>query len=109
MTASTHSEPNYMAIFWWLFVLTVLEVAVTYTPLSKLVIGFLLVAMALGKAALVALFFMHLRFERVTLGMIALTPLILCVFLLFMLLPDSNPLLKPPVSESESIEASVAS
>jgi hypothetical protein len=31
---------------------------------------------------------MHLRFERVTLGVIVLTPLIICVFLVFMLLPD---------------------
>jgi len=44
--------------------------------------------MALGKAALVAMFFMHLRFERVTLGVIAFTPLVICVFLVFMLTPD---------------------
>jgi cytochrome c oxidase subunit 4 len=50
--------------------------------------GILLVGMALSKAALVALYFMHLRFERVTLGVIALTPLLICVFLVFMLLPD---------------------
>lgn len=96
MTTTAHAEPNYMAIFWWLFILTVLEVAVTYMPIGQMVLGSALVAMALGKAALVAMFFMHLRFERMTLGMIALTPLVLCVFLLFMLLPDSSPLVKPP-------------
>jgi cytochrome c oxidase subunit IV len=48
----------------------------------------LLIAMALGKAALVAMFFMHLRFERLTLGVIAFTPLVICVFLVFMLTPD---------------------
>jgi hypothetical protein len=31
---------------------------------------------------------MHLKFERPTLGIIALTPMILCIFLIFMLLPD---------------------
>ena len=31
---------------------------------------------------------MHLRFERTTLGVIALTPMIICVFLILMLLPD---------------------
>ena len=55
---------------------------------QPLVKGFLLVGMALGKAALVAMFFMHLRFERVTLGVIAFTPLVICVFLVFMLTPD---------------------
>jgi cytochrome c oxidase subunit IV len=44
--------------------------------------------MALTKASLVGLYFMHLRFERPTLGLIALTPLVICVFLVFMLVPD---------------------
>lgn len=77
-----------MAIFWTLGVLTVLEIGVVYLPLSKLMIGGLLVILAVIKAALVALYFMHLKFERPTLGIIALTPMILCVFLIFMLLPD---------------------
>jgi len=83
-----HEEPNYMNIFWALAVLTVIEVVVVYLPFSRLLIGFLLVALAGTKAALVALYFMHLKFERSTLGIIALTPLLLCVFLIFMLLPD---------------------
>ncbi|MGH7820622.1 MAG: cytochrome C oxidase subunit IV family protein [Candidatus Binatia bacterium] len=108
MTSDAHSEPNYMAIFWWLLALTIAEVTVTYTPLGKMVMGFLLISMALSKAALVAMFFMHLRFERVTLGMIAVTPLVLCVFLLFMLLPDSNPFLKPPPQAAATSNTAVA-
>jgi cytochrome c oxidase subunit 4 len=77
-----------MAIFWWLLVLTILEVAVIYAPMAKLIIVILLIGMALSKASLVALYFMHLRFEPRTLGIIALVPLILCVFLVFMLVPD---------------------
>ena len=91
MTTQTHTEPNYNAIFWWLLALTIIEVAVTYAGMQKFIVGSILVSTALAKAALVALFFMHLRFERVTLGVIAVTPLVLCVFLLFMLMPDSNP------------------
>jgi cytochrome c oxidase subunit 4 len=83
-----HEEPNYMNIFWALAVLTVIEIVVVYLPFSRLMIGFLLVALAGTKASLVALYFMHLKFERSTLGIIALTPLLLCVFLIFMLLPD---------------------
>lgn len=83
-----HVEPNYMNIFWALAVLTVLEIAVTYIPIHKFAIGAMLVILACAKAALVALYFMHLRFERPTLGVIALTPMILCVFLILMLLPD---------------------
>ena len=81
-------EPNYMAVFYWLSALTVVEVAVVYLPLPQLLTGFFLVALALSKAALVALYFMHLRFEKRTLGVIALTPLLLCTILIFALLPD---------------------
>jgi Predicted small integral membrane protein len=77
-----------MNIFWALAVLTAIEIGVVYLPLGKLMIGFLLVILAVTKASLVALYFMHLKFERTTLGVIALTPMILCVFLIFMLLPD---------------------
>src|SRR5215475_498295 len=83
-----HEEPNYMNIFWALAVLTVIEIGVVYLPASRLLIGFLLVALACTKATLVAMYFMHLKFERSTLGIIALTPMVLCVFLIFMLLPD---------------------
>lgn len=86
-----HAEPNYIGVFWWLLALTIVEIAVIYMPLTKLVIAFLLVSLALSKAALVALYFMHLKFERLTLGIIALTPLILCVFLILMLTPDIFP------------------
>jgi cytochrome c oxidase subunit IV len=89
--ATTHAEPNYIGVFWWLLGLTILEIAVIYLPITKLAIAILLIAMAISKAALVALYFMHLKFERRTLGMIALAPFILCVFLILMLLPDIYP------------------
>lgn len=83
---------NYMAIFWWLLALTILEVLAgvpqagpAYPQLLK---GALLVVMALAKAALVALYFMHLKFEKVALGFIAMVPLVLCVFVVLMVLPD---------------------
>lgn len=81
-------HPNYMAIFYLLLVLTVVEIGFTFLPLAKFTIGVLLVAAAVGKAALVALYFMHLRFEVKTLSLIAFTPMVICVFLVFMLLPD---------------------
>jgi cytochrome c oxidase subunit IV len=81
-------HPNYMAIFYLLCILTVVEIGFTFLPLPKFTIGVLLVAAALGKATLVALYFMHLRFEVKMLSVIAFTPLLICVFLVFMLLPD---------------------
>ncbi|MFQ5839387.1 MAG: cytochrome C oxidase subunit IV family protein [Candidatus Methylomirabilales bacterium] len=87
---TAHRTPNYIAIFWWLLALTIAEVAVIYAPLAKMVIVILLVGLALSKASLVAMYFMHLKFEPRALGVIALTPLLLCVLLVFALLPDHS-------------------
>jgi cytochrome c oxidase subunit 4 len=88
MATAAHKHPNYMVIFWWLAALTAVEIAVVYLPLAKLTIGVLLCALAIGKAALVAMYFMHLRFETRSLGMIAITPLVIATLLIFVLLPD---------------------
>ena len=87
-TATAHKHPNYMAIFWYLAILTVIELAVIFMPLAKFTIGVLLCALALGKATLVAMYFMHLRFETRTLGLVAMTPLAIATLLVFLLLPD---------------------
>jgi cytochrome c oxidase subunit 4 len=88
MAATAHKHPNYMTIFWWLAILTVVELAVIFMPFAKLTIGVLLCALALSKAALVAMYFMHLRFEVRSLGLIAMTPLAIATLLVFILLPD---------------------
>ena len=88
--AATHSGPSYMTIFWWLFVLTIIEVGVIFMPIAKLVIAILLISLAISKASLVAMYFMHLRFERLTLGLIAITPLFLGALLVFLLVPDHS-------------------
>jgi caa(3)-type oxidase subunit IV len=98
--AAEHKHPNYMAIFWYLAILTVIEIGVIYLPLSKLTIGVLLCALALGKAALVAMYFMHLRFETRTLGMVAVTPLAIATLLIFLLLPDGFAVIKRTVGAS---------
>ena len=54
-------RPNYVGVFVVLAVLTLVEIGVTYLPLPRIPI---LVPLALLKAALVAMFYMHLRFDR---------------------------------------------
>jgi cytochrome c oxidase subunit 4 len=102
--SAAHKEPNYMAIFWWLLALTILEIGATRLPVPHMIIAILLVGMALSKAALVAMYFMHLKFERHTLAIIAVTPLFLCIFLSLMLLPDSGSKdrIKPPPAAARS-------
>jgi len=94
MATAGHKHPNYMAIFWYLAILTVVEIGVIYMPLAKFTIGVLLCSLALGKAALVAMYFMHLRFETRTLGMVAVIPLVIATLLIFLLLPDGFAVMK---------------
>jgi cytochrome c oxidase subunit IV len=94
MATTAHKHPNYMAIFWWLAILTVIELGVIFMPLGKFTIGVLLCALALGKAGLVAAYFMHLKFETKTLTWIAFTPLAIATLLVFILLPDGFAVMK---------------
>jgi len=86
--AVAHEERRYLQIFLILGILTMFEIAVIYMPLPRIAIAGSLVLLAATKAALVALYYMHLVTEKTTLKWIAVTPAILCVFLLFMLVPD---------------------
>ncbi len=86
-SGAEHAEPNYIAIFVYLAILTAAELAV-YAWFPGMVKIAMLVALALAKATLVAMYFMHLRFERRTLAIIALVPLLLVTFLTLMLRPD---------------------
>ena len=97
MATAEHKHPNYMAIFWYLAILTVVEIAVIYMPLAKFTIGVLLCSLALGKAVLVAMYFMHLRFETRALGLVAITPLVIATLLIFVLLPDGFAVMKRTV------------
>ena len=92
--ATHHESPNYIGIFWWLLALTIAELAVIYAPIPKVAIVIMLIGLALTKASLVALYYMHLAFERRTLAVVALTPLFLCVFLVFALTPDLGAVLR---------------
>ena len=89
---AAHKHPNYMAIFWWLAILTVGEIFVIYLPnflpVGKWTVGVLLCGFAVAKASLVAMYFMHLRFEVRTLALIAVIPLVIATLLVFLLLPD---------------------
>jgi cytochrome c oxidase subunit 4 len=103
-----HKHPNYMAIFWWLAVLTVVEIGVVFMPFGKVINGTLLCALAVTKAAMVAMYFMHLKFETKTLGWIAVTPLAIATLLLFVIMPDGFAVAKktddskrPAMSEAE--------
>ena len=62
--AEAHAEPNYIAIFIYLAVLTGIELVIYAAGFPQVAKVSLLIALAWAKAVLVAMYFMHLRFER---------------------------------------------
>jgi cytochrome c oxidase subunit IV len=56
-----HKQPNYTGVFLILVLLTAVEVAVTYLPIPRIPV---LIPLAIAKASLVALYFMHLKFDQ---------------------------------------------
>lgn len=79
----------YTVTWFWLLVITVLEVGVVLVHVPKVLLAALLIVMALMKAALIMAYFMHLRYERLSFVYLVLTPLILGVVLFFALVPDA--------------------
>jgi len=81
-TPTTHVRPNYMRIWLYLFVMTVAEVTLAFElPVGRTGKLILLLILAIWKALLVALFFMHLKFERWRLRLIFIVPLPLAAIL----------------------------
>lgn len=87
--AKDHAEPNYWRVWLALLILTILELGVTKLPVPKFIEIFALCALALTKAAMVAAYFMHLKFERGALILIVMSPLLLSAILYIGLVPDA--------------------
>ena len=72
---TAHKRPNYILIWVYLAVLTAAELALAFEmPISRNLKLLLLLFLAVWKAALVGLFFMHLKFERWNLRIMAIIP-----------------------------------
>jgi cytochrome c oxidase subunit 4 len=79
--AAHRRHPNYIGVWLGLAVLTAIELTVAFLPWPKRTIILLLIFLAVWKALMVALYFMHLRFESNRLRILAIAPLPLAVIL----------------------------
>ncbi len=82
-----HSRKEYLFIFVALAVLTAIEVGVVYTPgIGKGPMILALIGLAVTKASLVALFYMHLKHEtrvlKLTVAIPLMTPAVYAVVLI---------------------------
>ena len=85
-----HSEPNYLAIFGALCLLTLVSIVADFLPLSgtKLLLVGIVAVVATAKALFVMLYFMHLKFETVWEYALLGPALFLAVALIAGIFPD---------------------
>ncbi len=83
-----HKNPNYVGVWAGLAILTLVELGVAFLGWSKLLVILILVALALWKALMVALYFMHLRFEGNRMRIFAIAPLPLAVIIVIAVLTE---------------------
>ena len=84
-----HHSVNYYFIFFSLVILTIVTVLVAFYRFESEVVNLLLALLVASiKATLVAMFFMHLKFEGKLIYLIFFVPLGLCVLLIVALIPD---------------------
>ena len=96
MNAHAHAEEHFagsnklfISIWVWLVVLTLLEIFLAYKPMSTHVMLTILLGLSIIKAALIMAYFMHLKFERLSLIITLVPALVICICLLFVFFPDS--------------------
>ena len=77
-----HAAPNYYLIWLYLLIMTVAEVVVAFvSQLPQTWLILILLGLAVWKAALVAMYYMHLRFEPPRLVLLILAALPLAILL----------------------------
>ncbi len=83
------SNKLFTSIWVWLVVLTLIEIGLAYKPMSTVVMLSVLLGLSIIKAALIVAYFMHLKFERLSLILTIIPMLVVCILLLFVFFPDS--------------------
>ena len=86
--AKGHSHPNYWGVWLMLLILTLFELGVAFLPWSKEILILLLLGMAVWKALLVAMYFMHLKWEGNRMRIFAIAPLPLTVIIVIAVITE---------------------
>jgi cytochrome c oxidase subunit 4 len=84
------STKLFFAILMGLLLLTIVEVILAYFKVPLHIMLTLLIGLSLIKAAMIMAYFMHLKYERLSLVFTLVPALVICICLMFILFPDSN-------------------
>lgn len=83
------TNPLFMIVWGGLLLLTLIEIVLAYRPMSLHLMLTILLGLSIIKAALIIAYFMHLKFERLSLIITLVPMLVICICLLFVFFPDS--------------------
>ena len=83
------SNKLFVWVWFWLLLLTVLEVVLAYRRLDLGLIIVILLGLSVIKSALIMAYFMHLKFERLSLVLTLIPALVALICLMFISFPDS--------------------
>ena len=84
------STKIFLSVWLWLVLITGFEVFLGYERLEPPVMLGLLVVLSLVKAALIIFYFMHLKYEKLSLALVLIPPTIFCIcMILIFFFPDS--------------------
>jgi cytochrome c oxidase subunit IV len=89
-THATGTTKLFTWVWFWLLVLTGIEVFLAYLRLEPSLMLILLVGLSLIKSALIVAYFMHMRFEKLGLFLTIVPALVFCLcMILIFVFPDS--------------------
>ena len=83
------STKLFLSVLGWLLGLTLVEVLLAYFEVPLHIMLTILLGLSVIKAALIVAYFMHLRFERMSLVLTLIPMLVICICLFFVFFPDS--------------------
>ena len=88
MSERGNLKPMYL-VWMWLLIITMVEVLLAYFHVPVTIMLIALLGMSFVKASMIVAWFMHLKFERVSLVLTLIPAAVMCMILMNVVWPDS--------------------
>ena len=83
------SAKLFTIVWFWLVAITAIEVWMAYKHLNPHIMLILLIGLSVVKAALIMSYFMHLKYEKISLVLLLVPALIFCIGMMCVFFPDA--------------------
>ena len=79
-------------VFWLLLAITIFEVSIAFSPVSKIILKWTFITLTIVKAYYIVGFFMHLKHEKLHFAWTIVLPFLLIVYFICMMMYEGNAL-----------------